>query len=1308
MAAEVGNMSAPKAQNAIMQSFLTSGPGAIRSIVTGVDEDGARRKRRKTDSPENDRGDRKKISPATRESHPRIIKGSGPSPPCDITPQTNGTSSQTPTSAIQIDDANTIPSITGIDDPDSSKTIAFENDTMGNTESPSQRVEQRRKRKPPEKISESIAADTVKSADIPSQHHGVARGVTPAGLGTALADAGAQEGPKDVTEIRLDDNLSFPKAQHGEGEVVAQILPDTAHPTTSALKSSTSLKKLMKVRSDGRLASPKGQTNAERALKNRRGRPKKSANAVKEGLLVIKYGMSKASRVTLGQRIQEIFSRPRTSLVLEAVSTPASRSPEPLKATHPFFLGKVIRKPQVHAVDGEQHERMDRTNDMADGSECNLSPAKRKSPRKAVASVNGGFFARLKGLGPDSVVFGGSGPRRYPGALEPIWPPKDMIHVRPDFEGFSKLPLHVEGPKLRPSEYSPVTKLKGVATKVLEDEEVLYGYTTIVKACSAMYSETKQLDSQCELLRVPIRKVTDGKELQDFCHKKKIVQMLADQPSCRLEVDVDESSGDLNSVTYTHPALSHLFHDIRKCRTAFDRFECETSDWIHKYAPKKAEEVLQAGQEALILRDWLRSLAVNVVDPGNKAVGTIQDPMRTLKKSSAGATRRKRKRAEALDGFVVSSDEEADAMGELTKDIGADLSEQPEDRSTKRTVIRTREAATLADDTRGRERSSNAVVVSGPSGCGKTAAVYAAAQELGFEVFEINAGSRRSGKDILDKVGDMSQNHLVNRSRPDTTGLTNSPDDDLPQDDDALKRDIETGRQGTMNAFLQAPQHKKKISMKDKHPKGAPVIKTIPKPKTQKQSVILFEEADVLFEEDKQFWATTMELIMHSRRPVVMTCTDERLLPLDDLPLFGILRFQQPPTELATEYLRLLTCSEGHIVSGEAVSALYKVKHNDLRASITELQFFCQMAIGDTKGGLEWMLIQPHKENKQNSVAQRVVSGGTYERGMGWVEHSKRFTNYDLEASDEIDVVMAVCSTWGIDLAAEDGFFLAETEPTVLSTTCAENLKHLKSLDLVYDALSAADTFPCPSFHTGLGSLIDTTTPEISGQDHANYTEGLTLLQADLLVDHSGVSGLIAAGLRVFARRVVLEANGPYGIESLNEQHLIDVLPEIVQAQRCPKPVTPQALSTAFMPISKPSIGSFANRGPLISCLDGPNSIVTEDVAPYVRAVVAHDLRLEEQRRQLQLASQNGRDGKRARTTRASRAALEGGSKANKRRERWFPTNTDFEFILATGGKAWQDQLLRPSTVEGGDIGTDIGASRRSSTASIDKKASEA
>lgn len=440
--------------------------------------------------------------------------------------------------------------------------------------------------------------------------------------------------------------------------------------------------------------------------------------------------------------------------------------------------------------------------------------------------------------------------------------------------------------------------------------------------------------------------------------------------------------------------------------SAFDKFECESEDWARKYAPKHPEDVLQETVEVMLLRDWLQSLTISAVDSVSSKCPQNQEACFSHKGENTTKRRRRKKRAEALDGFVVSSDEEADQMDAISN-LEASRFGKLNGASLKGSVARVGRFEQNA------AKSNNAVVISGPPGCGKTAAVYAIAQGLDFEVFEINSGSRRSGKDLLDRVGDMTRNHLVNRAQDMRDNKTTEDIEDLLRLSNSLKEDIETGRQGTMQSFF-----KPQTEVQQK-PKGGPKrAKVSPsersptkKSKPQKQSVILLEEVDVIFEEDKQFWAVTLEMITRSKRPVIMTCSDERALPLEDLPLFAILRFSPPPESLATDYLMLLACNEGHLLSRDAVAALYKAKHYDLRASVAELQLFCQMAIGDTAGGLGWFLIRTSTNECQNEKGEvlRVVSRDSFSKGVDWSDntHSKQASYGGLEHD-----TMLLSSVW--------------------------------------------------------------------------------------------------------------------------------------------------------------------------------------------------------------------------------------------------------------------------------------------------------
>lgn len=825
----------------------------------------------------------------------------------------------------------------------------------------------------------------------------------------------------------------------------AEDASEPSGPSSNENTAKTSQKKMLRVRPDGKLGSPKAKAPAQDA-KPKRGRKSAKADKIPKTLVTsIRYGTDARSRSSVGCKIANIISG-TASNPNPAISKP-DRLPEPAKRTHPFFLaGPKSDQCQQNLAQSNGDKEAGAGDRPVTPKRSIVSPTKARVTSKppGISESSAGVF----GLGGNMFRTDHARVSRFPGAMEPLWPPEGMVHVRQDYgsaETFLPTP-HV------PHASESRRKMKEAEVRIPKEERILTPYIDVVQAFQSDDQVSRRVHSrEWREFRRPLRRIVTGLELQQAVRQKIASKLPTSCQDATDRQDEDVLRNPQMPQSPLHPAVQHIYKEIATSTTAFDRFECETQDWVHKYAPACADQVLPAGREVLILRDWLKTLTINAVD---FRAGDNSKTRESSVSSRRANTKRRRRKAEELDGFVVSSDEEANQMCQITDPEDY----HPKNMTLRKSVIRSRDAGNSGND----ERVTNAVVISGPHGCGKTAAVHAVARELGFEIFEINAGSRRSGRDILDKVGDMTRNHLVKHDHSDQGAYAKEEAENMSLLSEKLKQDLVSGRQGIMNSFFKSKGVQKKSPSKRKPKVQKPSPKKDPqrRHRSQKQSLILLEEVDILFDEDKTFWATTLELLVQSKRPVIMTCTDESLVPLEDMFLYAILRFTPAPEQLATDYLLLVACNEGHILPRDAVFTLYKSKGRDLRASMTELNFFCQMAVGDTKGGLEWMLIKSPSTNSndQNREPLRVVSDGTYQTGMGWLSGEHQTSLPELSIDQETEILSEAWYGWGVEVGACQAYALPLATQEEGSQKLA--LQQLCVLDQVTEAHSAADTFP--------------------------------------------------------------------------------------------------------------------------------------------------------------------------------------------------------------------------------------------------------
>ncbi|SMR46412.1 unnamed protein product [Zymoseptoria tritici ST99CH_1E4] len=1060
----------------------------------------------------------------------------------------------------------------------------------------------------------------------------------------------------DSVEVGADDNSGtgvkppdialLPNKDRGSPQV--QILMSSPLPPLATLENDgpqskedevvvkTPPRKVLRLNANGKFSSPPSKKSNESSEPDslpskRRGRPRKAARQAEAVQLLAKlsYGTDDDSRITIGSKINSILHG-ELEVPIEKQKSPKKRTPQkPARSTHPLFLGKAKAPPALKA---ESPRKMSA-----------ITPGKLR-----VQTLSDRFPHGLQDVKePDfiSTLLRDRLLVKQPGARDPPFPAKDQVHVRSPATYTVKQPM--SNATFDRICHRRKRKRKQARTLVHSHDSVLTTFASQLKTEDDRQVRPDGFHEPSQSLRVPHRRLISGEQMAQEIVKELSVQM----PS-----EVEDELSLSSSERHIHSALHHVYAGLPHTMTAFDLCRGEPLAWTQKHAPVHSAHVLQPRGEIVVLRDWLKSLSVQAV--GGAATQVKAGPSKLVEKA---VKKKRKKKADDMDDFLVDSDEDLREMTELNEaEVESGTS------STRRAQ------ASIVQTVQGNAKLSNAVLLSGPHGCGKSAAAYAVAKELGFKVFEISSSERRSGRDVLDRVGDLTENHNVRHHG--TVQEDISTPAESTQHDEAFQNDLASGRQGKMNAFFQPQAVKKKpaparvnalnnaqAKPKSTHKKLKAIEELIAKKpqKDQQQSLILLEEVDILFKDDKDFWTTVMKLMITSKRPFIMTCNDEDTVPFQAMVLHAVLRFTQPSPDLAADYLLLVAAAEGHLLRRDPVLALYRHNRSDLRASLVELNYWCQMGVGDPRGGLSWIYQRypPGLDKDENGRTLRVASVHTYQDRMGFP------SCFDVTPEDallwawhDLGIEPASALGWG-SVDAIDDAGVARPENRRLQ---------LNKLSRFSDALSAADAFSALGLPES--APFDPTLPDLPDKARGHYIEGRTLLQVDESVERFDTASAI------YAATILSAYHNFEATVASPEQITKRILAGALSDQQMP--VNPEILSRSsfacFDPIATISESALsANPGIFQSVFDGPMCTLALDLAPYVRTIVQYDKALEEQRERLSLLNTDGRASKRARTTRAARSALEGSQRSITRKERWFAKDLDMSAALATGGSDW-------------------------------------
>ncbi len=373
--------------------------------------------------------------------------------------------------------------------------------------------------------------------------------------------------------------------------------------------------------------------------------------------------------------------------------------------------------------------------------------------------------------------------------------------------------------------------------------------------------------------------------------------ILAGYTSPPLPIDISNVVADASAMR--HGAIARAVEAAKA--NAQSKIGSQAELLNDRWRPLKAAECLGNEQQAHYLRDWLKELQVSDRPAGAPALnGSVRGSSATPSNASSPGRKRKvqrtvlkrakmRRRASSadsdLDDWIASDSEtilgedeelpplssqgdaelfaafrppERNADGEPLPGPGPVKAEQADANAagpSSAPVPVVAEALPMRSTLHDSEHLTNCIILHGPSGCGKTAMVYACAAESGFEIFELFPGmGKRSGHAIELAVGDLARNHMVSAGGSGGGATYKSK---------SILDLMNKGKKKTPDKALGAAS--KSAGSAAPTPASA-----------SRQSLILIEESDILFEEDKGFWQAIVVLISKSQRPVIITCNGER------------------------------------------------------------------------------------------------------------------------------------------------------------------------------------------------------------------------------------------------------------------------------------------------------------------------------------------------------------------------------------------------------------------------------------------------
>ncbi|XP_056638276.1 enhanced level of genomic instability 1 [Diorhabda sublineata] len=181
------------------------------------------------------------------------------------------------------------------------------------------------------------------------------------------------------------------------------------------------------------------------------------------------------------------------------------------------------------------------------------------------------------------------------------------------------------------------------------------------------------------------------------------------------------------------------------------------------------------------------------------------------------------------------------------------------------------------------------IILEGPCGTGKTMSVYAVCNELGYNVIELNASNKRTGKRLLQELQEATQSHQVRKKE----------------------------------SFFQSST---KESLKN-----------------HKMCLLLIEDVDLVFEQDDGFVNALLQLTATTKRPIIATTNDYYSIFVQKyFGTFEFIHFSPLSSFSLATWLQIVFLVEGSYVCRNEIGSLLEYNKGDVRKTLLQLQFWLQ------------------------------------------------------------------------------------------------------------------------------------------------------------------------------------------------------------------------------------------------------------------------------------------------------------------------------------------------------------------------------